>query len=156
MPSSVFHYEAKPLHRVLVIDDLPMISLAFQEVLRSVNPAVTVEYCANVFTALSAKTYAGVTFDLVILGSPQDRGPLERSVTELKDRFARPLVMLYSGLYDPVIIEKMAAAGIDAYVHRYETIDEIREAYRQLTAGMPFVSGIFRTLYHDYGYDVRK
>ena len=99
-----------------------------------------------------------MNFDLVILGSVFQRWStdLEQTITELKARFGRPLVMLYSGAYDPLIIEKMPVAGIDAYVHRLESIEEIRNGYRELSAGQTFISGIFRTLYDDYGYGIKK
>src|ERR1700744_4087795 len=157
MPS-VSNQTAVPPNRILVIDDLPLIPLAFQEVFRSVNPAAIVEYSENVFTALSAKGFANMTFDLVITGSLQDNfsSHLQQAVTELKKRFGEPLVMIYSSAYDPVIIERMSAIGIDAYVHKYESIDEIRKAYEQLSKGEPYVSGIFHTLYYDYGHGVRK
>ena len=156
--SFVTNQHAGPLDRILVIDDLPLIALAFQEVFRSVNPSVSVEYCENIYTALSAKTYDGAAFDLVILGTVQERWStsLEQGIWELKDRFKVPRIMLYSAAYDPAIVGKMPAAGLDAYVHRHESVEEIREAYRQLSAGQPFISGIFRTLYYDYGHDVRK
>jgi DNA-binding NarL/FixJ family response regulator len=64
--------------------------------------------------------------------------------------------MIYSSNYDPQIIEKMATAGIDAYVNKYEPIEEIRRAYRQLSQGEAFVSEIFHTLYYEYGYGLRK
>lgn len=155
MPSQ---HKAAPLDRILVIDELPLIPLAFQEVFRTVNPSARVEYSENIFTALGSKTFAGAGFDLVITGPFQDRfsTSLQQAVTELKKCFGDPLVMIYSNAYDPLIIEKMAEAGIDAYVHKYESIDEIRNAYQQLAAGRPFVSGMFHTLYYDYGYGVRK
>jgi DNA-binding NarL/FixJ family response regulator len=157
MPS-VTHHHARPLDRILVIDDLPLIPLAFQDVFRSVNPAALVEYSENIFTALSAKAHANTSFDLVITGSLQENysNSLEQAVTELKKRFDQPLVMIYSGNYDPQIIEKMTHAGIDAYVHKYEPIEEIRKAYLQLSRGESVVSDIFHTLYYDYGYGVRK
>lgn len=157
MPS-VSNHKAAPLDRILVIDDLPLIPLAFQEVFRSVNPKAIVEYSENIFTALSAKAWANTSFDLVITGSIQDNfsAHLQQAVTELRKRFNEPLVMIYSSAYDPIIIEKMAATGIDAYVHKYESIDEIRRAYQSLTSGEAFVSSIFHTLYYEYGHGVRK
>lgn len=157
MPS-VTHHNAKPLDRILVIDDLPLIPLAFQDVFRSVNAAAMVEYSENIFTALSAKAYANTIFDLVVTGSLQEKYStnLHQAVTELKKRFGHPLVMIYSGNYDPLIIEKMAATGIDAYVHKFEPIEEIRKAYQQLTRGEAVVSDIFHTLYYEYGYGLRK
>ena len=156
--SSVTNHHTKPMDRILVIDDLPLIAIAFQEVFRSVNPSASVTYCGNIYTALSSKTYDATTFGLVILGTVHElwSTSFDQGNWELKDRFGVPAIMLYSGIYHPEIVRKMQAAGIDAYVHRHESVDEIREAYRQLSAGKPFVSGIFRTLYHDYGFDERK
>jgi len=157
MPS-VSTQKATPLDRILVIDDLPLIPLAFQEVFRSVNTATRVEYSENIFTALSAKAWANTTFDLIITGSLQDNfsSNLEQAVTELRKRFGQPLIMIYSSAYDPIIIEKMATTGIDAYVHKYESIEEIRHAYKQLSAGEAYISTIFHTLYYEYGHGVRK
>ena len=157
MPS-VSNHKVTPLDRILVIDDLPLIPLAFQEVFRTVNPNAQVEYSENIFTALSAKVWANTIFDLVITGSLQDNysANLQQAVTELQKRFGQPLIMIYSSAYDPVIIEKMSTTGIDAYVHKYESIQEIRRAYEQLSKGEAYVSGIFHTLYYEYGHGVRK
>ncbi|MBS1663305.1 MAG: response regulator transcription factor [Bacteroidetes bacterium] len=157
MPS-VSTFKATPLDRILVIDDLPLIPLAFQEVFRSINPKALVEYSENIFTALSAKAWANTAFDLVITGSLQDHysANLQQAVTELRKRFNEPLIMIYSSAYDPVIIEKMAATGIDAYVHKYESIEEIRRAYQSLSSGEAYVSSIFHTLYYEYGHGVRR
>ena len=152
MPS-VRNQDAKPLDRMLVIDDLPMIPLAFQEVFRAINASAVVEYSENIFSALSAKGFANTAFDLVITGSFQDRysTSLEQAITELRNRFGQPRIMIYSSSYDPQIIEKMPEAGIDAYVHKLEPIEEIRKAYQHLSQGEPFVSAIFHALYYDYG-----
>jgi len=157
MPSEVPH-KAAPLDRILVIDDLPLIPLALQEVFRPMNPSARVEYSGNIFTALSANTYSNTNFDLVIIGSFQDEHSdnLRQAVTELKKRFGQPIVMIFSSSYDPQIIGQMPGSGVDAYVHKYESIDEIRKAYQQLSAGQPYVSAMFHTLYYDYGYGVRK
>ncbi len=157
MPS-VTNHNIPPLDRILVIDDLPMIPLAFQEVFRSINASAVVEYSENVFSALSAKIFADTSFDLIITGSFQDRfsTSLQQAVTELRSRFGQPRIMIYASSYDPQIIEKMPEAGIDAYVHKFEPIEEIRKAYQHLSRGESFVSAIFHTLYYDYGLGIRK
>ena len=157
MPS-VSNHKVTPLDRILVIDDLPLIPLAFQEVFRTVNPNVRVEYSGNIFTALSAKVWASTVFDLVITGSLQDNysANLQQAVTELRKRFGQPLIMIYSSSYDPIIIEKMTTTGIDAYVHKYESIQEILRAYEQLSKGEAYISSIFHTLYYEYGHGLRK
>ena len=143
---------------ILVINEMPLISVGLQEVFRIVNPSATVLYSENVFTALSAKEFANKAFDLVIMGSLQDHfsDNLQMAVTELKKKFGHPLIMIYSSAYDPVIIEKMAATGIDAYVHKYESIEEIKKAYQHLSRGESYVSEIFHILYYEYGQGVRK
>ena len=157
MPS-VKNQDAKPLDRILVIDELPMIPIAFQEVFRSINASAVVGYSENIFSALSAKIFANTTFDLIITGSFQDRysTSLQQAVTELRNRFGQPRIMIYSSSYDPQIIEKMPEVGIDAYVHKFEPIEEIRKAYQRLSRGEPFVSAIFHALYYDYGLDIRR
>jgi DNA-binding NarL/FixJ family response regulator len=156
--TSVSNQKAAPPDRILVIDELPLIPVAFQELLRALNPSATVEYSENIFTALSAKAYADTSFDLVITDSFQDHFSknLEQAVSELKKRFGNPLIMIYTSAYDPVIIEKMTPAGIDAYVHKYESIEEIRKTYTELSKGATYISGIFHTLYYEYGRRLRK
>ena len=157
MPS-VSNRKAMPPDRILVIDDLPLIPLAFQEVFRFLNHAATVDYSENIFTALSTKAYANTSFDLVITDSLQDNFSknMQQAVSELKKRFGQPLIMIYSSSYDPLIIEQMETVGIDAYVHKYESIDEIRKAYAELSKGETYISGIFHTMYYQYGLGVRR
>lgn len=147
-----------PLDKILVIDDLPLIPLAFQEVFRAINSNAIVEYSENIFSALSARIYNNTHFDLIITGSLQENysEQLHQAVTELKKKFGNPRIMVYSSAYDPLIIEKMSSTGIDAYVHKYESIEEIRKAYTHLSAGNPYISEIFHTLYYEYGQGVRK
>jgi len=157
MPYS-FHTIPSSLDKILVIDEMPLVSLAFQEVFRTVNTAATVAYTENIFTALSSGAFDQANFDLVITGAVPDHfsQELRLSVTELKEKFPNTRIMIYSIAYDPSIIEKMEEAGIDAYVHKYEPLDEIRKAYTRLSSGQPHVSEIFRTLYHEYGLHLDK
>lgn len=136
------------LDRILVIDDLPLIPLAFQEVFRKINPSVIVSHSDNIYTALSAKTWDNTVFDLVIIGTLQETytNNLQLAVSDLLRRFGQPKIMIYSSVYDPAIVQNMTAAGIDAYVHKYESVHEIRRVYEQLSKGEPCISGIFLTL----------
>jgi len=157
MPAALSQKPAS-LDKILVIDDLPLIPLAFQEVFRAINKSAIVEYSENIFSALSCRAYASAVFDLVITGSLQDNFSehLQQAVTELRKKFGNSRIMLYSSAYDPVIIEKMPETGIDAYVHKYESIEEIRKAYARLAKGDSYISEIFHTLYYEYGQGVRK
>jgi DNA-binding NarL/FixJ family response regulator len=142
---------------ILVIDEMPLISVGLQEVFRVLNPPVSVEYTVSVFTALSSMLYEGKLFDLVVLDLQTSDHPEElyQSVAALKQRFGHPLIMIYSSAYDPVIIGKMAATGIDAYVHKYESIEEIKKAYQHLSRRENYVSEIFHILYYEYGQGVK-
>lgn len=154
------HMQVPYLISILVIDEIPLISVGLQEVFRTIHPAIKVEYTDSVFRALSSREYENKSFHLVILGtgSPQDNysANLQQAATELRKRFGQPLIMIYSSAYDPIIIEKMSTTGIDAYVHKYESIQEILRAYEHLSKGEAYVSSIFHTLYYEYGHGVRK
>ena len=85
-----------------------------------------------------------MSFDLVITDSFQDHFSknLEQAVAELKKRFGQPLIMIYTSVYDPVIIEKMASTGIDAYVHKYESIGRSQEdLYRIIKRSHLYLEG---------------
>ncbi|HMH23325.1 MAG TPA: hypothetical protein VK563_16180 [Puia sp.] len=139
--------------KILVIDEMPIVSLAMQEIFRTVNTAAVVEYTDNIFTALASKVYENSGFDLIIIGSQEDVFPenLPELVEELKGRFRKARIMLFAASYNPAIIAEMDRSGIDAYVHKYEPLAEIRKTYLRLSAGESYISEIFRTLYSEYG-----
>jgi DNA-binding NarL/FixJ family response regulator len=144
--------QSNPMNNILVIDEVPTIALGLQEIFRTISNGIRVEQVENVFTALSSRSYEGKKFDLIIIGEqtghPSENLP--RTITECKNRFGSNRVMIYSSNYDHAIIEKMEESGIDAYIHKYEPIEEIRKAYACLKAGEGYISGIFHTLYYEY------
>jgi DNA-binding NarL/FixJ family response regulator len=144
--------QSYPLNNILVIDEVPTIALGLQEIFRPFNNSIRVQQIENIFTALSSRSYEGKSFDLIIIGEQADRPSenLSRSVTELKSKFGHSRIMLYTPNYDHVLIEKMEETGIDAYMHKYEPIGEIRKAYSCLSAGEGYISTIFHTLYYEY------
>ena len=150
--------QTSPLDYILVIDEMPPVSLGLQVVFRTINPSVRIEHTDSIFTALSSKSYQDKVFDLIIIGSQPGSIPesLRQSVEGIKERFGKARIMLYTATYDHYIIEKMEELGIDAYIHKYEDIDEIRYAYTRLSAGERYISGIFHTLYFEYCLDVEK
>jgi len=143
------------LNNILVIDEIPAIALGLREIFKSVHPGVEVEHVDNIFTALSNPRFEKKTFHLIILGScPEDPvRNLSPSITELKGKFGNSRIMIYSTLYDYTLIEKMEALEIDAYVHKFETIEEIRDIYLHLAAGERCISDILYTLFFKYKLD---
>jgi DNA-binding NarL/FixJ family response regulator len=144
--------QSNPMNSILVIDEVPTIALGLQEVFRPLNKSVNVGSIENVFTALSSKSYEGKKFDLIILGETVEDPTInfQQAIAELKSRFGNSRIMIYTRNYDHAIIEKMEESGIDAYIHKYEPIREIRKAYSCLAAGEGYISGIFHTLYYEY------
>ena len=140
------------LDSILVIDEIPLISVGLQAVFRSIHPTIRVEYTDNVFRALSSREYENRSYHLVILGSDAEcsSDSLLLHATELKERFAGSRVMVYTDQYDPELIAKTIEASIDACVHKHEPSEEIRKAYTRLSAGETYISSIFETLYYSY------
>ncbi|HTI92691.1 MAG TPA: hypothetical protein VL727_18975 [Puia sp.] len=137
---------------ILVIDEIPLISVGLQEVFRSIHPAIRVEYTDSVFRALSSREYENKNFQLIILGSDEEKSSLSllTHAGGLKQRFGGSRIMVYTDLYDPELIAKTAEGIIDACIHKHETAEEIRKAYNHLSAGDTYISSIFDTLYYSY------
>lgn len=146
------------INNILVLDEMPTIALGLQGIFCSFNETVHIEHIENIFTALSSKSLEEKNFDLAVigeqLGSPSD--DLLRTIAELQHRFGPMKIMVYSPNYDHSLLEKMETSGIDAYVHKYEAVAEIRKAFSCLLAGEPYISPIYRTLYYEYGLMMRK
>lgn len=140
------------LNRVLVIDDVPVIAFGLLETFSLLNRCVTVSYESTVFSALSSPARDAEVFDLLVVGVlPDEASPsLWNVLTELKNRFGHPRLMLYASNYNHTVIEKMEQWGVDAYVHRYESMDEIQKAYARISLNERYISELFYTLYNDY------
>ena len=146
------HMQAPFLTRILVIDEIPLISVGLQEVFRTIHPAIRVEYTDSVFRVLSSRDYESKSFHLVILGSDEERssGSLLLQATELKQRFAGSRIIVYTDQYNPELIAKTAEGIIDACIHKHEPAEEIKKAYEHLSKGETYISSIFDTLYYSY------
>jgi DNA-binding NarL/FixJ family response regulator len=145
--------QSNPMNSILVIDEIPVIAIGLQEIFRPLHPPILLEHTDNFFTVLSSRSYQGKKFDCLIIGEQTDRPfpDLPQSIAEWKGRFGPGRVMLYTPNYAPALIEKMEETGIDAYVHKYEPLAEILEAWSHLSEGKSYISAIFHTLYYEYG-----
>lgn len=137
---------------VLVLDDMPLIAVGLQEVLRTLHPSITVEHAVSVFRVLSATAYQGRSFSAIVLGSAEDRSPggLLLPAAELKERFPNSRIVIFTDQYDPAVIAKLGQGGIDACLHKHEGADEIRNAWLRLTGGETYLSPLLHALYNDY------
>ena len=133
-----------PTH-ILVIDEIPLIAVGLQEVFRSIHPDFRVESTGSAFTALSAKTFEGIAWDLIILGSTEESTPgsLLLPAAELKEKFPGARVMIYTDRFDSTVITKVESGEIDACVHKHEGADELVKAWRRLSAGKTYLSPKF-------------
>ena len=144
--------QAPYLIHILVIDEIPLISVGLQEVFRSIHSSIRVEYTDSVFRALSSREYENRTVHLVILGSDEEKSSdsLLIHAIGLKKRFAGSRIMVYTDQYDPELLAKTAEGTIDACIHKHEPAEEIKKAYDRLLAGETYISSIFDTLYYSY------
>ena len=141
-----------PSDPILVIDEIPLLSVGIQEIFRSLDPSIRIERTDSIYTALSSKAYDKKTFDLIILSWSGDNDPdiLLRDAALLKEKFTGSRVMIYTERYDSLLITRAGAASIDACVHKFEAPEEILAAYAGLAAGTTWLSPIFDTLYNAY------
>ena len=133
-----------PAH-ILVIDEIPLISVGLQEVFRTIHPNIRLEYTESPFTALSSPAFEGKPWYLIVLGSPEHSTPdsLLLPAAGLKEKFAGCYIMIYTDTFDPILIEKVRSGAIDACVHKHEGADEIVKAWRNLSAGKVYLSPKF-------------
>lgn len=133
-----------PAH-ILVIDEIPLIAVGLQEVFRMIHPDVRLEYTESPFTALSSPAFGGKSWDLIVLGAPEQSlpGSLLLPAAELKAKFAGCRIMIYTDTFDPALIAQLRSGAIDACVHKHEAADEIVKAWRHLSAGKTYLSPKF-------------
>ncbi|HEV2482594.1 MAG TPA: hypothetical protein VGS79_23175 [Puia sp.] len=133
---------------VLIIDEMPMIVAGLRETLRSVQPSIQIDHADHVLTVLSSHLYSRRSFDLIILGSPEDNSPggYLLPAAELKEKFPGTRIMIYTEDYDPILIGKIGD-GIDACVHKHEDAGEIRIAWNRLLEGECYLSPLLHSLY---------
>lgn len=133
---------------VLIIDEMPMIVAGLRETIHSMQPHAQIDHADDVLTILSAHHYDKRDFDLIILGSAEDDSPggFLLPAAELKEKFPRARIMIYTDDYDPVLIGKIGE-GIDACVHKHEGAGEIRTAWIRLLEGECYLSPMLHSLY---------
>jgi DNA-binding NarL/FixJ family response regulator len=137
---------------ILVIDETPLIAAGVQEVLRSVQPEIQVAFACNIFTVLSSKLYVGKTFGLIVLGTVEGHSPGNtlRDIEGLKAQFPGARIMLYTDQYEPGLIDKVVEGMYDAYVHKHESVDEVRNGLIRIFSGAAYLSPMLDTLYHSW------
>lgn len=133
---------------VLIVDEMPLIVVGLRETLRSMHPSIHIDYTGHVLTALSSPEYQKRSYDLIILGSPEDHSTAGylQPAAELKERFPGARIMIYTEDYDPVLIGRIGE-GIDACVHKHEGAGEIRTAWLRLLEGECYLSPMLHSLY---------
>jgi len=133
---------------VLIIDEMPLLVVGLRETLRSMHPAVQIDYADHVLTALSSPEYQKRSYDLIILGSGEDHSTdgYLLPAAELKEKYPHARIMLYTDDYDPVLISKIGD-GIDACIHKHEGADEMRTAWYRLLQGECYLSPMLHSLY---------
>jgi hypothetical protein len=137
---------------ILFIDKIPLMAFAFQELVRRVNTAAHVQYEESYFSVLSRPFEREFGRGLIVIGGDLDDSTvhLQVPIYELRSKFPVARMMVYSAVYDPAVIEMVENGTIDACLHTYEPVEEVRSAYEHLLRGESFISSMLRTLYYEY------
>ena len=140
------------IDNILFIDKIPLLAFAFQELIRRVNTAAHVRYEENYFSVLSRPVEREFGYGLIVIGGDLEDPTVHLRVPiyELRSKFPEARVMVYSAVYDPGVIEMVENGTIDACLHTYEPVEEVRSAYEHLLRGENFISSMLRTLYYEY------
>ena len=140
------------LDNILFIDKIPLLAYAFQELVRGINSAARVRYEESYFSVLSRPSEKEFDCGLIVIGSDLDDSTvhLQVPVHELRSKFPEARMMVYSNVYDPAVIEMVENSTIDACLHTFEPVEEIRSAYEHILRGETFISSMLRTLYYEY------
>jgi hypothetical protein len=144
------------LDNILFIDRIPVLAYAFQEIIRGINSAAHVRYEESYFSLLSRPIENESSYGLIILSSDLDNSSvhLQVPINELRNKFPEARMMVYSVAYNPEVIQMVETSTIDACIHIFEPVEEIRFAYEHLLRGEGYISTMLRTLYFDY--DLKK
>jgi DNA-binding NarL/FixJ family response regulator len=137
---------------ILFIDKVPLLAYAFQELARGVDTAAHVRYEESYFAVLSRPVAKEFGYGLIVIGGDLDDSSVHLRVPiyELRNKFPVTRMMVYSAVYDPAVIEMVENGAIDACVHTFEPVEEVRSAYEHLHRGESFISPMLRTLYYEY------
>jgi hypothetical protein len=135
------------MEKILFIDEMSPLLIAFREVFRTVNPRVTVSYVDNFLCALSGRVENCGEYGLIIIGSQWDVPCclIELRVRALRIAFPGARIMVYSTGVTPFIRKMTENSTVDACFHLFEPVDEMKEAYRRALEGKGYISPILRT-----------
>lgn len=150
---SLSQVRSRRLNKILIIDPIPLRAYAFQAVIRSMNRSASVTHVESPFTVLADRPGDTPNYQLIIIGTDSDHNPesLLLPAGELKNKFPGVQIMIYSGAYDPSVIELVDNRVIDAYVHNHESVEEVKKTFEFLNQGKTYISEILHTLYCEYG-----
>lgn len=140
------------LDNILFIDRIPVLAYAFQEIIRGINPAANVRYEECYFSLLSRPSENDSSYGLIIVSSDLDNSSvhLQVPINELRNKFPEARMLVYSVAYNPEVIQMVEDSTIDACIHIFEPVEEIRFAYEHLLRGESYISSMLRTLYFEY------
>jgi hypothetical protein len=140
------------MDNILFVDKIPLLAFAFQEIICGVSRSASVRYEESYFSVLSRPTDDESDYGLIIISSDVDDSSihLQVPVGELRQKFPGARIMVYSVAYDSAIIEMAENGTIDACIHLFDPVQEVKSAYEALLRGEGYISAMLCTLYYDY------
>ena len=119
--------------RLLIADDQAAILFAMKEYFEALGYAVD---CAR-DEARALELAAAAEYDLVIADlrfcAERPQGGL-RVAAEVKERWPRTRTMILTAYGSPEVREQARRAGVDAFLHKQDRLQQVAEVVRGLTA----------------------
>ncbi len=125
-------------YRIIIADDHPMFREAMVSTVRRLLPEAAVEQAGDLDT-VQALLQRGEEVDTLILDLRFPGLTCLRRLGELRQQLRRTTLIVMSMVDDPALIEKIMALGVDGFIGKNITTDEIGEALLAIRQGTVLV-----------------
>ncbi|MBI2434325.1 MAG: response regulator transcription factor [Candidatus Hydrogenedentes bacterium] len=127
-----------PVHRIMIVDDHPLLRRGLSEVISSqqdMTPCGEAPGAAEAFTVIE-----NTNPELVVIDLSLEEGSGLSLIKEIKARFPHIKMLVYSMHDESLFAERSLNAGASGYIRKQESTDRILEAIRQVLQGNVYLS----------------
>lgn len=124
--------------KAIVIDDQPMVAIAFCQLLKSITPDAEITVCAKTEAYLANPSRC----DLVILGQDMDATGYEHAVQSVHVRFPEAQVVLYAQRPSRGLVGDALRCGASGVIPKHASYEVILNALKLILAGDIYVPAV--------------
>lgn len=121
--------------KAIVIDDQPMVTIAFYQLLKSITPDAEITVCAKTEAFLASPSRC----DLAIVGQDMDIADYEHAVQSIHSRFPEAQVVLYSQCLSRELVGNALRCGASGVIPKQASYEVILNALKLILAGDIYV-----------------